>query len=65
MIAVDSGRWHTAAAACTSTYGEHEIDVVAAHCIETDHCFLLPANVAGRSGIQLRLYRLRMASERG
>ena len=46
----------TSSGSVRSTYGEHEIDAVAAYCAETDACYLLPmALVAGRTALQLRL----------
>ena len=46
----------TSSGSVRSTYGEHEIDAVAAYCAETDACYLLPVTlVAGRSALQLRL----------
>ena len=39
-----------------STYLEHEIDALAAYCMEIDRCYLLPVSmVAGKHGIHLRL----------
>ena len=39
-----------------STYGDDEVDLLAAYCGELDRCFLLPPEVfAGQSSVQLRI----------
>jgi hypothetical protein len=50
------GSYLSAGGYVQSTYGEHEIDLLAVYCGPLDRCFLLPVSlVAGLGAIQLRL----------
>ena len=43
-----------------TSYGEHEVDLVAGYCADLDRCYLLPITlVAGRRAIYLREFRRR------
>ncbi len=52
-----TGSWHGPRGYVRTKYESHEIDLIAAHCVELDRSFLIPFDrvAEGKSGIQLRL----------